>query len=112
MALDANPNTGVWVLDNFVVPIFGSTLCGGTPCWLIVGGTSVASPTLAGIVNAAGNFAASSAAELTTLYGGGEGAFNNIGPGSCGLYMGYSVSNSWNFCVGLGSPDGYPNQKK
>jgi len=49
---------------------------------------------------------------LTTLYGGGEGAFNNIGPGSCGLYMGYSVSNSWNFCVGLGSPDGYPNQKK
>jgi subtilase family serine protease len=118
MALDANPTTGVWVLDDFVVPEFGTTLCGAaglppTPCYLIVGGTSVSSPTLAGIVNASGNFASSSSAELTALYGDPGGAFNDIRPGgSCGPYMGYSVTNNWNFCIGLGSPDGYLNQKR
>lgn len=116
MVLDANPYTGVWVLDDFVIPEYGTTYCGAgglppTPCWLIVGGTSVASPTLAGIVNAAGNFAASGTAELNTLYGDFSGVFNNIKTGSCGPYMGYSASNSWSFCNGLGSPAGYPNQK-
>jgi hypothetical protein len=117
MVLDANPATGVWVLDDFVIPEFGTTFCGAaglppTPCWLIVGGTSVSSPALAGIVNAAGNFAASSTSELTTLYGDGAGDFNNIKTGSCGPYMGYSASNSWTFCNGLGSPNGYINQPK
>jgi hypothetical protein len=102
MVLDANPATGVWVLDDFVIPEFGTTFCG----------TSVSSPTLAGIVNAAGNFAASSTSELTTLYGDGAGDFNNIKTGSCGPYMGYSASNSWTFCNGLGSPNGYINQPK
>jgi subtilase family serine protease len=104
VVLDANPETGVWVLDNFQCPI--------SECWYIVGGTSVSSPTFAGIVNAAGNFAASSTAELNTLYGDPDGAFNNIKTGSCGPYAGYSASNNWGFCTGLGSPDGYLNQKR
>jgi subtilase family serine protease len=117
MVADANPYTGVWVLDDAVIPDYGTTYCGAeglapTPCWLIVGGTSVASPTLAGIVNAAGNFAASSADELNTLYGDHGGDFNNIVTGSCGPYMGYFASNNWSFCNGLGSPNGYPNQKR
>ncbi len=34
MVFDANPATGVWVLDNFVLPGLGTTLWrGGTPCW-------------------------------------------------------------------------------
>jgi kumamolisin len=110
VALDANPYTGVWVLDNFVVPELGTTLCGGTPCWLIVGGTSVASPVFAGIVNAAGNFFSSSSAELNRLYGGLGFGFNNIKVGSCGPYMGYITTNTWDFCTGLGSPKSYLNK--
>src|ERR1039458_8654432 len=46
LSFDSNPITGVWVPDS---------LQGG---WYIVGGTSVASPSLAGIINSAGSFAA------------------------------------------------------
>jgi subtilase family serine protease len=99
---DANPNTGVWVLDNFMAP------AGCTPqCWYIVGGTSVSSPTWAGIVNAANSFAASSNAELTKLYADPHGYFNDITIGSCGPYMGYFAIPGWDFCSGLGSPRTY-----
>jgi subtilase family serine protease len=104
----ANPYTGVWVLDNFVVPDFGNeTECDGTPCWLIVGGTSVASPVVAGIVNAAGSFAASSKDELTRLYRDRSADFNDITYGTCGPYIGYFAAPGWDFCSGLGSPDTY-----
>ncbi len=46
---DANPDTGLWVWDTFVYE-------GDEAGWFIVGGTSAASPTLAGIVNASGQF--------------------------------------------------------
>ena len=36
--------------------------------WFLVGGTSVATPIWAGIVNAAGRFNSSTAAELTQIY--------------------------------------------
>jgi subtilase family serine protease len=108
VAADANPYTGVWVLDNFLVPDFGSTYCGSTPCWLTVGGTSVATPMWAGIVNAAGSFSATTNAELTKLYGENPFAdFNDITLGSCGPYLGYFASAGWDFCSGLGSPDSY-----
>lgn len=97
ISLDANPYTGVWVWDS---------LGGG---WYVVGGTSVSSPTWAGIVNAAGGFSTSSNAELTQLYGDGRGnTFNNIQTGTCGPYVAYSAGGPpYNFCVGLGSPQGY-----
>jgi subtilase family serine protease len=107
IAADANPNTGVWVLDNFVIPDLGTTYCGSTPCWIIVGGTSVSSPVWAGIVNAAGKFSHSTRAELTSLYGDEDGYFNDIEYGTCGLYLGYFASHGWNFCGGLGSPASY-----
>ncbi len=100
---DANPSSGVWVLDNFMPP------AGCTPnCWYIVGGTSVASPTWAGFINAAGSFAASSAAELTRLYQDSQaGDFTDITVGSCGPYLGYLAMPGWDFCTGLGSPKFY-----
>ena len=109
VAADANPYTGVWVLDNFVAPAYGSNYCNGyTPCWLIVGGTSVSSPTWAGIVNAAGSFSRSTHDELTKLYGDNPYAdFNDITLGSCGPYLGYFASPGWDFCSGLGSPNSY-----
>jgi kumamolisin len=103
VSLDSNPNTGVWVLDNFGCPA-------GDLCWYIVGGTSVAAPTWAGIVNAAGSFSSSSAAELGRLYAGAGFSFNNIKVGSCGPYMGYISTNFWDFCTGLGSPKTYLNK--
>ncbi|MBV9155165.1 MAG: hypothetical protein JO097_02820, partial [Acidobacteriaceae bacterium] len=56
LSFDADPNSGVLVYDAFN---------GG---WFVVGGTSVASPSLAGIVNNAGNFFASTFQENTLLY--------------------------------------------
>lgn len=103
VSADANPYSPVWVLDNFMAPT------GCTPeCWYIVGGTSVASPTWAGIVNAANSFAPSSAAELTRLYQDSQaGDFTDVTVGSCGLYLGYLSAPGWDFCTGLGSPKFY-----
>ncbi len=93
---DANPNTGVWVLDTFPIPGAG---------WDVVGGTSLATPTLAGIVNASGHLASSSTAELFNLYGLDDfGNFNDITYGACGYYSGTFSGFGWDLCTGLGSP--------
>jgi kumamolisin len=96
LSFDANPITGVWVFVS------------GQGGWYIVGGTSVASPSLAGIVNSTGSFAASSNAELTTLYGNlGVGAdLRDITTGYCGPYAGYSAVKGWDFCTGVGVDKG------
>jgi subtilase family serine protease len=94
VAAVADPNTGVWVYN---VPN-----CNG---WCIVGGTSVAAPVWAGIINAAGRFAKSSQAELSTIYGnlGKAADFTDIAQGSCGPNQGYLAGNGWDFCTGGGS---------
>jgi kumamolisin len=96
LSFDANPITGVWVLDSD----------GGG--WYIVGGTSVASPSLAGIINLAGSFAASSNAELSTIYGnlGVAADLRDIASGYCGPYAGYSAVKGWDFCTGVGVDKG------
>ncbi len=95
---DANPDTGLWVWDTFVYE-------GDEAGWFIVGGTSAASPTLAGIVNASGQFAASSSAELSSLYGFPSfGKFNDIVYGACGYYSGSFSGLGWDLCTGFGSP--------
>lgn len=96
LSFDSNPITGVWVLD---------TDGGG---WYIVGGTSVASPSLAGIINSAGSFAASTNAELTTIYGNIAVItdFRDIATGYCGPYAGYSGVKGWDFCTGVGVTKG------
>jgi kumamolisin len=97
ISFDANPATGVWV--------FNSTLA-GFPAWFIVGGTSVSSPALAGIINAAGRFYASSQAEGTEIYNH-TGDFTEITDGNCGPYNGYEAKAPYNFCAGVGSDKGY-----
>ncbi|MGO9337829.1 MAG: hypothetical protein ACLPY1_10005 [Terracidiphilus sp.] len=96
ISADSNPYTGVWVLDTFPVPGAG---------WYVVGGTSVATPTLAGIVNAAGHLASSSTAELSRLYRlDNFGSYNDIVYGACGYYSGSFSSFGWDLCTGFGSP--------
>jgi kumamolisin len=97
VSADANLYTGVWVLDSLVF---------GPGSWYIVGGTSVATPITAGIVNAAHSFAQSSQAELLQMYLSPFG-FTDTTVGSCGPYMGYLAKPGWDFCTGLGSPRGY-----
>ncbi|HTZ95606.1 MAG TPA: hypothetical protein VMB18_04355, partial [Terriglobales bacterium] len=99
---DSNPYTGVWVWDSNYFEELG----GG---WFIVGGTSVATPTLAGIVNRAGSFAASSNAELTKVYANRASTadFHDISAGDCGPYAGYTAVTSWDPCTGVGSDHGY-----
>ena len=80
---------------------------GGPGSWWIVGGTSVASPTLAGIVTSAGHFFASTNAELTTVYDNlGTANFRDITQGSCFFYNGFFAGKGWDFCTGVGSPHG------
>jgi kumamolisin len=75
--------------------------------WYSVGGTSWASPTFAGIVNAAGNKQQSSVDELTWMYSElanpGEYAadFNDITQGASQCKVG------WDLCAGIGSPRTY-----
>jgi subtilase family serine protease len=100
IAADANPYTGVWVYISSE---------GG---WWISGGTSVASPLLAGIANAMGHFRANTAAELTAIYNAkiasATAHFAIPTTGYCGPYATYSVSANWNACFGVGAPKGGP----
>jgi subtilase family serine protease len=96
-SFDADPATGVSVFD--------STPCQGLSGWLVFGGTSVASPSLAGIVNLAGHFATSSNAELTTIYSnlGNSLDFRDITSGTAGSF---SCTIGWDFVTGVGSNQG------
>lgn len=105
ISADANPSTGVWVFNSSYIPA-----CAPVGCWFVVGGTSLSSPLLAGITNAAGHFSASSAAELAKIYGDPATDFNDITVGSCGIYMGEIAAAGWDFCSGRGSPKGYTGE--
>jgi subtilase family serine protease len=97
LAADADPNTGVLVYNTSLY------LCNG---WCIVGGTSLSSPLLAGIVNAAGGFRSSTNAELTKAYGEYRipaqyhTDFFDVTTGSNGA----PARVGWDECTGIGSP--------
>jgi subtilase family serine protease len=98
-SLVANPQTGVWVYDT--VPYNGTT-----EEWIIVGGTSVASPATAAIVNTTKHFEASSAAELTLIYAnlGNKADFTDVTSGTCNNDAATLVG--WDTCTGVGTPLG------
>jgi kumamolisin len=103
LSFDADPVTGVLVLDSIPVANEG----GGPNTWWILGGTSVSSPSLAGIVNAAGSKNTSSEAELTEIYNKlGTVDFSDTVRGSCYFYDGYLAVKGWDFCTGVGSVKG------
>ena len=84
------------------VAVYNSNCYGG---WLEVYGTSVASPSLAGIINDAGGFKTSSNAENTLIYSnlGFSSYFTDITSGSCGTH---SAVAGWDFCTGVGVDNG------
>jgi kumamolisin len=113
VALNSNPTTGWWIYDSFgfALSFYDESLADAG--WLIVGGTSAASPAWAGIVNNAathaGKFAASSSAELTTMYTNMSDVsdYNDIVQGFCGPYEGYTTAKGWDPCTGIGSDEHY-----
>jgi len=98
MSAVADPASGV--------AIYSSTYCGG---WCVVGGTSVASPVLAGIMNDAGKIAPSTTVALTQFYKEYGNApeykkwWRDITVGSNGSPAG----KGWDQCTGFGSPVTY-----
>jgi kumamolisin len=103
LSAESDGDTGVWVWDT--VPDEA-----GETGWFIAGGTSIATPLLAGIVNSTGDFAASSSAELTKLYGNSllfldGGGVTDITYGACNYYSSSYAQIGWDQCTGLGSPN-------
>ena len=85
---DADPNSGVWVYS------------GENGGWLVVGGTSVAAPTLAGVINLSGNIYHNTLKNQMLLYS--EYAGKNTFPTEL-----YDVSPAfWDQCTGIGTPKG------
>jgi len=103
VAAVGNPRTGVWVYDSFY-----NNYSGTVYAWNILGGTSVASPLWAGIVNHAGHFSASTSAEQTSIYSNAKTAadFRDVTVGTCGFYEGYMAVSGWDPCSGNGAPLG------
>ncbi|WP_194924231.1 S53 family peptidase [Catenulispora pinisilvae] len=100
VSADADPSTGPAVYD--------SDPNDGAPGWTVVGGTSVSSPFLAGVVGQAGNpakfpnasafYAPSAAAGLNDVVGGANGSCG--GDYLCTAVVGYDGP------TGMGSPNG------
>jgi subtilase family serine protease len=101
LSFDSNPVTGAWVFDSTPVQGAGSG-------WFILGGTSLAAPALAGIVNAAGSKLPSSHAELNLVYSNLAITtdFTDIRSGFCGPTAGFSAKLGWDPCTGVGSVKG------
>lgn len=110
LSFDADPASGAWVYSAY-----------GLGGWSPVGGTSLASPSLAGIVNRAGNKLGSvfltpatsgadwfTTAENNLLYAqlatakAYKANFYDVKTGSNGV----SAVASWDYCTGVGSPRG------
>lgn len=98
IASDSSSNSPVYVYD--------SSCYGG---WLEVWGTSVASPTLAGVINSAGSFKASSSAELTEMYNNMNDttSYRDITSGSCATH---SAKAGYDLCTGIGRVRGKTNK--
>jgi subtilase family serine protease len=100
ISFDADPNTGVYIYDS--TPVWGET------GWWILGGTSVSSPALAGVVNSAGTlngFAANTAAEQLRIYGGlgNANVYRDITSGKAGKL---ACAVGYDFLTGVGTPRG------
>ncbi len=97
----ADPNTGVSVYDSLPDP--GS---GGGPDvgWIVLGGTSAATPIIAGVANVAGGTRTSSQDQNNRFYAAiGSPNFHDITTGTSGSY---SAVSGWDFPTGVGTPNG------
>jgi subtilase family serine protease len=100
VAAAADPSRGgVWIYDS------GNSNERSNGGWLAAGGTSAATAIMAGIVNNAGRFAKSGSDELTYIYTHAAG-FTDIKTGTCGPVGVYAAVPGWDYCTGMGTPNG------
>ncbi len=97
IAAVADPDTGVWVYSQY-----GASQCGNS-VWCIVGGTSVASPVLAGILSWKHVHTTSVQQMLNSIYTASGSGFRDITSGNCGPYAGWLAGAGWDLCSGRGS---------
>lgn len=102
LSFDADPATGVSVYD--------STRCQGLSGWLVFGGTSVASPSLAGVLNVitatSGGLGNGVLATMYNSYANNSNYaadFHDVVSGTAGSF---SAKTGWDFVTGLGSNNG------
>jgi len=95
ISFDSAPISGVAVY---------STLRGG---WVRSGGTSVAAPALAGIINAANSRAMSTSDELMIIYTGSIKNYHSYWNDTLEGFNGFQTLAGYDFVTGLGSPRGY-----
>jgi kumamolisin len=95
IASDSSMDSPVWVVNS---SCYNS--------WLRVWGTSVAAPTLAGVINNAGSFKASSKAELDEIYANRNVAsdYTDIKSGSC---VDHAAHTGFDMCTGVGVVKGF-----
>jgi subtilase family serine protease len=104
VSADADPNTGVAVYDSYAP--FSHQPLG----WIVVGGTSVSSPFIAGLYARGGNL--SNVEGPNTLYGDPSKDFNDITagsnwyPGGCDPAVICTAGPGWDGPTGLGTPHG------
>lgn len=90
---DANPTSGPAIYD-----------ADGGYDWTQIGGTSVASPLLAGLVNAAGHHAKSTMQELSGLYPYAKAHYYKVWRDETVGNNGYSCEKGYDYVTGIGSP--------
>ena len=97
IAAVADPQTGAWVYSQY-----GNTSTSGN-YWAVLGGTSLSSPFLAGLISHRGTKYTGIRGALNSIYAGTFGNLRDIASGSCGPYAGLIAGQSWDFCTGRGS---------
>jgi kumamolisin len=91
ISFDGSPSSGVAVYD---------ALNGG---WFVVGGTSVGAPSLAGIINLAGDHMPATYQQQLLMYGELWGA--KTYPGAWNdIVLGQGAGPGWDACTGIGTP--------
>ena len=90
---DANPITGPAIYD-----------LDGNLNWFQIGGTSVSSPLLAGLVNTAGHHAPTTKSELTGLYNYAAAHYTQVWRDETQGSNGYQCKVGYDFVTGIGSP--------
>jgi subtilase family serine protease len=107
IAANADPASGMLVYCQ-------PSSCGFAQSWLIFGGTSLASPLMAGMANAAGHFRNGSASQAAVIYSllasvNYPANYNDTKLGTCSNGTGGAAVNAvkgWDRCTGVGTPHG------
>lgn len=90
---------GVWVYDS------GNPTANANHGWVPVGGTSAATPIVAAIANTGGHFYSKTEDQLLAIYTN-ESKFYDVKVGTCGPRGSYKATAGWDFCTGIGRPNG------